>query len=48
MKAIVVEEYGPVENLIAKQVPDPSGPGGRDLLVRCAVQASYTVASGVD
>ncbi|KAL2006843.1 hypothetical protein VTN00DRAFT_9511 [Thermoascus crustaceus] len=34
MKAIVVEEYGPVENLIAKQVPDPSGPSGRDLLVR--------------
>ncbi|KAL1987717.1 hypothetical protein VTN96DRAFT_2557 [Rasamsonia emersonii] len=34
MKAIVVEKYGSVENLIAKDVPDPGTPTGRELLVR--------------
>lgn len=34
MKAIGVEEYGPVENLVPKLLPDPRGPDGRDLLVR--------------
>ncbi|KAJ5300053.1 hypothetical protein PENANT_c085G05496 [Penicillium antarcticum] len=34
MKAIVVDEYGPIENLKARSVPDPGEPKGRDLLVR--------------
>ncbi|GAD97675.1 quinone oxidoreductase [Paecilomyces variotii No. 5] len=34
MKAIGVEDYGSVDNLVPKLIPDPSGPDGRDLLVR--------------
>jgi hypothetical protein len=34
MKAIVVEKYGPVENLVARTVPDAGAPEGRDLLIR--------------
>ncbi|KAK1145011.1 hypothetical protein N8T08_004726 [Aspergillus melleus] len=31
MKAIVVEEYGAIDALKAKEVPDPGEPKGRDL-----------------
>lgn len=34
MKAIVVEKYGPVENLEARIVPDAGEPEGHDLLIR--------------
>lgn len=34
MKAIAVEKYGPVENLVVKEISDPPNPKGRDLLVR--------------
>lgn len=34
MRAIVVERYGPAENFVTKEVPDPGKPNSRDLLVR--------------
>lgn len=34
MKAIVVEKYGAVENLVPRTVPDPGEPKGRDLLIQ--------------
>ncbi|KAJ5683965.1 uncharacterized protein N7477_000310 [Penicillium maclennaniae] len=34
MKAVVVEQYGPVESLEAQNVPDTGDPKGRDLLIR--------------
>ncbi|KAJ5998336.1 hypothetical protein N7451_006146 [Penicillium sp. IBT 35674x] len=34
MKAIVVEKYGPIENLESRLVPDIGEPEGRDLLIR--------------
>ncbi len=34
MKAIAVENYGGIDALQAKEVPDPGAPIGRDILVR--------------
>ncbi|KIY02021.1 uncharacterized protein Z520_02159 [Fonsecaea multimorphosa CBS 102226] len=34
MKAIVVEEYGGIEQLVAKEVPNPGPPDGYDVLVK--------------
>lgn len=34
MKAIVVDNYGPIESLEARIVPDAGEPKGRDLLIR--------------
>jgi hypothetical protein len=46
MKAIVVEKYGPVENLVARVVPDAGAPEGRDLLIRYILLADATFYSG--
>ncbi|OJJ60410.1 hypothetical protein ASPSYDRAFT_55987 [Aspergillus sydowii CBS 593.65] len=34
MKAVVVEKYGAVENLVPRTVPNPGEPKGRDLLIK--------------
>jgi NADPH:quinone reductase-like Zn-dependent oxidoreductase len=34
MKAIGVSQYGAVSNLQAKELPNPSKPTGRDLLIK--------------
>lgn len=34
MKAVVVEKYGRVENLVPRAVPNPGEPKGRDLLIK--------------
>lgn len=34
MNAIVVEQYGELQNLVHKRVPKPSAPKGWDILVR--------------
>ena len=34
MKAIVVEKYGSIDNLVSRTVPDPGEPTGHDLLIK--------------
>lgn len=34
MKAIAVSKYGPVENLVATELPEPGKPEGHDVLIR--------------
>ncbi|KAL9088586.1 MAG: hypothetical protein Q9165_006106 [Trypethelium subeluteriae] len=51
MKAIAVEKYGPIENIISVNVPKPADPQGHDLLIRvkaCSVNPVDTkVRAGI-
>jgi NADPH:quinone reductase-like Zn-dependent oxidoreductase len=40
MKAIVIEKYGEIEQLVAKEVSTPENPDGHDVLVKLAPPAS--------
>lgn len=50
MNAVVVEEYGGIDQLVHKRVPKPSAPEGHDILVQynCLIDIAvqtYTKAS---
>ena len=34
MKAVAVQKYGSIENLVSVNLPKPSSPEGHDLLIR--------------
>lgn len=45
MKAIVVEKYGGIEQLVAKEVPKPGPPEGHDILVKYTAAIIHSVLS---
>ena len=42
MKAIVVEQYGGIDNLVGREVPKPAAPEGEDVLVQSVRLARTT------